>query len=108
MVQETAPNDWSINFLTHDLHVFQKEKSCIAEYTMNIDILVKKVCSSYQKGQVIPRLTNSSSSVDINMLPDLHKSFLMMIPVYAKPVSHVRQSDEFWQMSDAQPLQNSI
>lgn len=79
MVQETAPNDWSINFLTHDLHVFQKEKSCIAEFTMNIDILVKKVCSSYQKGQVIPRLTNWSSSVDINMLPDLHKSFLMMI-----------------------------
>ena len=49
MVQETAPNDWSINFLTHDLHVFQKEKSCIAEFTMNIDILVKRCVPHIKK-----------------------------------------------------------
>ena len=33
---------------------------------------------------------------------------LLRLPVYVKPVRHVRQSDAIWQMSDAQPLQSSI
>ena len=46
---------------------------------MNINILVKKGCSTYLKGQVIPLMANWNRFVDINMHHDLHKTFLLMI-----------------------------
>ena len=46
---------------------------------MNINILVKKGCSTYLKGQVIPQMANWNGFVDINMHHDLHKTFLLMI-----------------------------
>ena len=46
---------------------------------MNIYILVKKGCSAYFKGQVIPKMANRSGFVDINMHNELHKTFLLSI-----------------------------
>ena len=85
MVQETAPHDLLLNFLTQESHVFKnllQEKSCNC---VNIYILVKKGCFAYLKGQVIPKMANWSGFVDINMHHDLHKTFLLMnrrIPTY--------------------------
>ena len=53
-----APNDLSIKLLDPRLTRFPKGKILQRGVYMNINILVKKVCPSYLKGQVIPKLTN--------------------------------------------------